>query len=114
MKRPLFFCLLFAAGVACSAARAPLMVNEDAWYFIGNRPAEEMTVEGLKAHIDRYAAGVGDVVNAFIGARDILDSEDFIVSNLLLPLGSLVFALFCVTKWGWGFDRFLKIGRAHV
>lgn len=57
MKRPLFFCLLLAAGVACAAGRAPLMVNEDAWYFIGNRPAEEMTVEGLKAHIDRYAAG---------------------------------------------------------
>ena len=64
MKRPLFFCLLLAAGVVCAAARAPLMVNEDAWYFIGNRPAEEMTVEGLKAHIDRYAAG-GKVTQAF-------------------------------------------------
>ena len=41
-----------------------------------------------------------------IGARDILDSEDFIVSNLLLPGGALVFLLFCVTKWGWGFDKF--------
>lgn len=41
-----------------------------------------------------------------IGARDILDSEDFIVSNLLLPIGSLVFALFCVTRWGWGFEKF--------
>ena len=38
-----------------------------------------------------------------IGGRDVLDSEDFIVSNLLLPLGSLVYLLFCVTKWGWGF-----------
>ena len=42
-----------------------------------------------------------------IGGRDILDSEDFIVSNLLLPIGSLVYLLFCVTKWGWGFDRYL-------
>lgn len=41
-----------------------------------------------------------------IGGRDILDSEDFIVSNLLLPLGSLVYLLFCVTKWGWGFDHY--------
>lgn len=41
-----------------------------------------------------------------IGARDVLDSEDFIVSNLLLPIGSLVYLLFCVTKWGWGFDRY--------
>ena len=42
-----------------------------------------------------------------IGGRDILDTEDFIVSNLLLPLGSLVYLLFCVTKWGWGFDRYM-------
>lgn len=43
-----------------------------------------------------------------IGGRDVLDSEDFLVSNLLLPIGSLVFLLFCVTKWGWGFDKYLK------
>ena len=43
-----------------------------------------------------------------IGGRDVLDSEDFLVSNLLLPAGSLVFLLFCVTKWGWGFDHYLK------
>lgn len=43
-----------------------------------------------------------------IGGRDILDSEDFIVSNLLLPVGSLVFLLFCVKKAGWGADEYLK------
>lgn len=43
-----------------------------------------------------------------INGRDILDSEDFLVSNLLLPLGSLIFLLFCVTKFGWGFDNYLK------
>ena len=43
-----------------------------------------------------------------IGARDILDSEDFLVSNILLPLGSLVYLLFCVTKWGWGFKNYQK------
>ncbi len=42
-----------------------------------------------------------------IGPRDVLDSEDFIVSNLLLPIGSLVYLLFCVTRWGWGFDKYL-------
>ncbi len=42
-----------------------------------------------------------------IGNRDVLDSEDFIVSNLLLPIGSLVYLLFCVTKCGWGFDKYL-------
>ena len=43
-----------------------------------------------------------------IGGRDVLDSEDFIVSNLLLPIGSLVYLLFCVTKWGWGFDNYIE------
>ena len=38
----------------------------------------------------------------------VLDIEDFLVSNLLLPLGSLVYLLFCVTKWGWGFDKYLE------
>ncbi len=41
-----------------------------------------------------------------IGGRDILDSEDFLVSNILLPLGSLVYLLFCVTKFGWGFKNY--------
>ncbi len=44
---------------------------------------------------------------SLIGGRDVLDSEDFLVSNLLLPLGSLIYLLFCVTKWGWGFDHYL-------
>ena len=39
--------------------------------------------------------------------KDVLDSEDFLVSNLLLPIGSVVYLLFCVTKWGWGFDKYL-------
>ncbi len=43
-----------------------------------------------------------------IGGRDVLDSEDFLVSNLLLPVGALVFLLFCVTKAGWGFENYLK------
>lgn len=43
-----------------------------------------------------------------IGDRDVLDSEDFIVSNLLLPIGSLIFLLFCVTKWGWGSDKYYE------
>ena len=42
-----------------------------------------------------------------IRGMNILFSEDFIVSNLLLPIGALVYLLFCVTKWGWGFDNYL-------
>lgn len=38
----------------------------------------------------------------------ILDLEDFIVSNNILPLGSLVYVLFCVTRYGWGWDNFVR------
>lgn len=38
----------------------------------------------------------------------ILDLEDFILSNNLLPLGSLVFLLFCTRRYGWGWDNFHK------
>ncbi len=38
----------------------------------------------------------------------ILDLEDFILSNNLLPLGSLVFLLFCTCRYGWGWDNFYK------
>lgn len=36
----------------------------------------------------------------------IMDLEDFLVSNLMLPLGSLVYLLFCTTRYGWGWDKF--------
>lgn len=43
-----------------------------------------------------------------IGGRNVLDTEDFLVSNLLLPIGSLIYLLFCATKWGWGFDNYIE------
>ncbi len=41
------------------------------------------------------------------GIGDIQAIEDFIVSNNILPLGSLVFVMFCVSKRGWGWENFL-------
>lgn len=38
----------------------------------------------------------------------IMDLEDFIVSNNLLPLGSLGYVLFCTKKNGWGWNHFLE------
>jgi NSS family neurotransmitter:Na+ symporter len=38
----------------------------------------------------------------------VLDLEDFILSNNLLPLGALCYVLFCVSKKGWGWDNFIK------
>ncbi|WP_058986431.1 sodium-dependent transporter [Hugonella massiliensis] len=41
------------------------------------------------------------------GIGDIQSIEDFVVSNNLLPLGSLIYVLFCVTKKGWGWNNFI-------
>ena len=44
--------------------------------------------------------------NVTILGLSIMDFEDFVVSNLMLPVGSLMFALFCVTRYGWGWKNF--------
>ncbi len=44
----------------------------------------------------------------FGSTSSVLDLEDFLVTNCLLPVGALCYVLFCVTKKGWGFDNFLQ------
>lgn len=41
------------------------------------------------------------------GIGDIQSLEDFIVSNNILPLGGLIFAIYCTSKWGWGWKNFI-------
>ncbi len=43
-----------------------------------------------------------------LGGMNILDMEDFVVSNLLLPTGAIIYLLFCVTRFGWGYDNYLE------
>lgn len=43
---------------------------------------------------------------------NIQDLEDFIVSNNLLPIGSLIYLLFCTSRYGWGWDKFQKEANA--
>ena len=47
-------------------------------------------------------------ISPFATGSSILDLEDFIVSNCLLPLGALCFVLFCTSKKGWGFNNYLE------
>ena len=53
-----------------------------------------------------FSVWSGGFLNAFGGT--VLDLEDFIVSNLFLPLGSLIYLLFCVTRYGWGWDNYTR------
>lgn len=52
--------------------------------------------------------GMTDWSSFTVLGMNIMDLEDFIVSNNLLPLGSIVYVLFCVTRYGWGWDKFTK------
>ena len=38
---------------------------------------------------------------------NIMDLEDFAVNNILLPVGSIIFVIFCTSRYGWGFDKFV-------
>ena len=69
-------------GVFVLFASMPCVLGYNLWYFEATLP------------------------NGAVG--QVLDIEDFLVSNLLLPLGSLMYLLFCVTRWGWGFDKYLE------
>ena len=42
----------------------------------------------------------------FGSGSGVLDLEDYIVSNILLPVGTLLFVLYCTHKWGWGFNNY--------
>lgn len=51
-------------------------------------------------------------IRPFGGDSSIMDLEDFLVSNIILPIGALCFILFCVSKKGWGWDKF--VGEANT
>ena len=47
-------------------------------------------------------------IQPFGEGSNIMDLEDFLVSNIILPLGSLIYLLFCVSKNGWGWEKFTQ------
>ena len=53
-----------------------------------------------------------DFIAPFGPGTTIQDLEDFIVSNNILPFGSLIYLLFCVTRYGWGWKNFLAEANA--
>lgn len=50
--------------------------------------------------------GFGVLSDIQIGGKGIMDMEDFVVSNILLPVGSLFYVLFCTSRYGWGWKNY--------
>ena len=68
-------------------------------------------ISGIVMFILAIPCALGfNVLKSFqpLGAgSDVLGLEDFLVSNIILPLGSLVFIVYCTWKKGWGWDNFI-------
>lgn len=67
-------------------------------------------IAGIVITLGSIPCALGFNVLSFIqplkAGNTIMDLEDFIVSNLLLPIGALLTCLFCTTRYGWGFDNY--------
>ena len=69
-------------------------------------------IAGLVITLGSIPCALGFNVLSFFqplkAGNTVMDLEDFIVSNLLLPIGALVSCLFCTCRYGWGFDKYLE------
>lgn len=68
------------------------------------------TINGILLFLLSLPCILGNSVwsNITIFGYSIMDFEDYLVSSWVLPLGSLIFVLFCVTKYGWGWDKYVE------
>ena len=67
-------------------------------------------IDGISIFILSLPAILGFNVlkDVVLFGKNIMDMEDFAVSNVILPFGALLYVLFCVTRYGWGWDNFVK------
>ena len=69
-------------------------------------------INGILIAVGSIPCALGFNVLSFIQplreGNCIMDLEDFFVSNLVLPIGSMIVTLFCTWKYGWGFDNYMK------
>lgn len=107
----LFFLLLVLAAMTTVVAVFENLVAYamDQW---GWSRTKTVVVEGIVVFLLSLPCVFGFNIWSFLQplgeGSGMIDLWDFIVSFLLLPIGSLVFALFCAHKFGWGWDNFLK------
>ena len=69
-------------------------------------------IAGLVITLGSIPCALGFNVLSFFqplkAGNTVMDLEDFIVSNLLLPIGALISCLFCTCRYGWGFDKYIE------
>lgn len=108
------WCSLFFLFLSCAALSTVIAVFEnimmwsmDQWKISRK---QSVAINGTLLFILSIPCALGfNILSGVVvpGIGDIQGVEDFIVSNNLLPLGALVFLLFCVSKKGWGWENFL-------
>ena len=109
-----FLCMLFAAASTIIAVFENIIAF--AMDLTNCSRAKAVVVNLIAIVILSLPCVLGfNVLSGFqpLGAgSNVLDLEDFIVSNNLLPLGSLVYLLFCTSRYGWGWKKFCEEANA--
>ncbi|MEG2144111.1 MAG: sodium-dependent transporter [Oscillospiraceae bacterium] len=104
-----FLFLLFAALTTVIAVFENIVcMSMDRW---GWDRKKSVAISIVAVAILALPAALSGSVLSFIAplgaGTNIIDLEDFIISNNILPLGSLVYVLFCTRKNGWGYENFI-------
>ena len=109
----LFFVFLFFAALSTIIAVFENLISfcMDKWNW-SRKKAVLVNLVGVLVLSMPCVLGSNVWSNVRILGMDISTVEDFLVSQNILPLGSLVYLLFCVSKLGWGWDNFLAEANA--
>ena len=109
----LFFVFLFFAALSTIIAVFENLISfcMDKWNW-SRKKAVLVNLVGVLVLSMPCVLGSNVWSNVRILGMDISTVEDFLVSQNILPLGSLVYLLFCVSKLGWGWDNFLEEANA--
>ncbi|MGO5022265.1 sodium-dependent transporter [Lawsonibacter sp. LCP25S3_G6] len=109
----LFFVFLFFAALSTIIAVFENLISfcMDKWNW-SRKKAVLVNLVGVLVLSTPCVLGSNVWSNVRILGMDISTVEDFLVSQNILPLGSLVYLLFCVSKLGWGWDNFLAEANA--
>ena len=103
-----FACMSFAAFSTILAVFENIMsFGMDLWGWSRRKAAiVNIVVVGVLSMPCILGFNVWSAFEPLKEGKNIQDLEDFLVSNILLPLGSLIYLLFCTCKWGWGWKNF--------